>query len=283
MQIDNEKYETLLNTEEIQRKIKTFESLDLSLASKEQVRSAFLDIFCVEYEGKKVLVFESYLMTRPSYENIYRVRKVDSFPKDRAPCERDFWAHPDAPQNRFNWEGEKVLYVSTDIKTTLLETGVRQREPFVLIQYTNTLPLFLCPSEVKNKDGYGNNSSDKLGLLKNFCSDLARTNVGEKERYKYKATRALVDLLYLLPDNLEETADGILYVSRHTGEMENIVIKGERLNKLAINNAWVASIDENNSFEFYEQIFIESGTIRFGSVSLSSIEKFARNISIVPY
>ena len=80
-------------------------------------------------------------MTRPSYEHIYRIRKADSFPKDRDPCERDFWAHPDAPQNRFNWEGEKVLYVSTDIKTTLLETGVRQREPFVLIQYTNTDPV----------------------------------------------------------------------------------------------------------------------------------------------
>ncbi|HAX39495.1 MAG TPA: hypothetical protein DCY10_01220 [Clostridiales bacterium] len=283
MMIDELKYEALLNTEEIRRRIEKFESLDLSFTSSEQILSAILDIFSVEDEGKKTFIFEYVLTTMSNHERFYRVRKLDSFPQNRAPCEADFWNHPEAPINRFNRAGEKVLYASKDVETPLQELRVGKSEPFILIEYINTLPLILCPSEISNRYSDKKPISEALGMLNNFITSLARINVGENERYKYKATRALADLLYMLTDSLEETLDGIFYVSVHTGEMKNIAIKGKKLNKLMINNMWVASRNELNTINLYKQIFIESGTIRCEKVSLSSIEHFARNISLIPY
>lgn len=275
--LDNS-YISALNAEEIRNKIAFFSSLDLSVESDEKIMSAILDIFCVELSGKKHLQTCVYLLKLSENEHFYRVRKLNDFREEV--CLADFWGNPSAPQNRFNRTGEKVLYVSKKIETALLEMHVAKNESFVLIQYSNMQPLELSPSEVRNKYGDENVDDESLSLLNEFINNLASSFVGTDERYKYNATCALADVINMFPEDLEEIRDGMLYISSHTGKMENVVIKGDHLNKLILNNAWVASIDDDGKLVLFGQFFIENDRIRYGNVSLKSIEYIGSIISI---
>ena len=276
MVIEEEQYTSLLNAEDIRRKTKEFESLDLSLESEERIKSAILDIFCVERLGKRVINLSTYLVSFLPNECFYRVRKADSFSKERSLCESDFWGNPSAPQNRFNREGEHSLYVSSKIETALLETKVGQKEFFVLIEYSNILPLELSPSTVSNRYGDESISNEALRLLNNFINNLASISICDQERYKYKATRALSDVINMFPENIETIRDGMLYVSAHTGEMENIVIKGDHTSKLKFNNAWLGFLDDDGAAYFNKQIFIDERGIRIGNVQKDSLEHVGR-------
>lgn len=276
MVIEEEQYVSLLNAENIRRKIEEFERLDLSLESEERIKSAILDIFCVERLGKRFINFSTYLVSFLPNKRFYRVRKADSFSKERPLCESDFWGNPNAPQNRFNREGECSLYVSSKIETALKETKIGQKEFFVLIEYSNALTLELCPSTVNNRYGDETISNEALRLLNNFINNLASISICEQERYKYKATRALADVINMFPENIETTRDGMLYVSAHTGEMENIVLKGDHTSKLKFNNAWLGFLDDDGSAYFNKQIFLDERGIRIRNVQKSSLKHIGR-------
>lgn len=270
MFLAEELYISLLDEQEIKRKIEMFGSLDLSLESEERIKSAIFDIISVEYDGKKGCVFRSYLVTLPEKTRLYRVRKNLAFLKN--PCEQDFWENETAPINRFNKAGERVLYVSENIGTPLEETGVRQNEYFVLIEYSNIQSLSLSPSEVGNRYGNENSDNEALKLLNGFISKLARLYVGSNERHLYRTTNALADIINSLPTNEEETRDGMLYVSAHTGKMSNLVIKSSSLRKLSIKSIWIAKIDESSRIGFSSNIYIDNGIVRFGEFQRSSVE-----------
>lgn len=269
MFLEEADYISLLDAREIRRKIEAYNLLDISLTSEEKIRSAILDIFCVTFNEKPNLVFYSYTLDWPANELFYRVRKDIDFLKK--PCEEDFWDNPKAPRNRFNKEGERVLYTSVNIGTALEETGVKQNQDFVLIEYSNNQTLTLSPSEVINRYGDENKNDEALNLLNEFICRITKIPVGDNVRYLYKATNTVGDILNLLPRNEEEVRDGMLYISTHTEIMSNLAIKHSAIRKLIIKNIWIARMNEFGDIGFASNIFIENGIVRLEKFQKSSV------------
>jgi len=281
MDLDDRNYLQLLDAEEVRRKIEAFELLDFSVESEERIKSAILDIFCVEKKGKYFFTLSVYLISYLPNECLYRVRKADSFSKGRPMCESDFWGNPSAPQNRFNREGETTLYVSRKVSTAIQETKVAKNDCFILVEYSNISPLELCPTEISNRYGDDAIDNEALSLLNNFINNLARVRISEGEQHKYKATRALADVINMLPEKIEATRDGMIYISAYTGEMENIVLKSTAISKLKINNIWLACLNDDGAVIFLKQIFIEQGNVRIDNVQPTSLRHIGETTKFV--
>ncbi|MEN6595766.1 MAG: RES family NAD+ phosphorylase [Clostridiaceae bacterium] len=274
MFFDESQYIALLNYDEIIRKIAKFEKLDLSTEPEEVIRQAISDIFSVSFEGKQRYMFNSYLLSHSEGEYLYRIRKDVSF--ILTICIQDLWDNPNAPQNRFNRAGERVLYVSRDARTAMYETQIGVGECFVLIEYSIIQPLEISASEVKNRYGDEDITPKTLALINDFIMRQAKIKVDAVEKFKYKATNALADIINSFPPNVEIIRDGMQFVSTHTRGMDNLVIKGDRIHKLVLKNAWVARMCDNGEIGFYRQIFIENGNIRLGNIIKSSIEHIGK-------
>lgn len=269
MFLNDTPYISLIDEQEIKRKIGVFDSLDLSLESEERIKGVIYDIFCVEYKGRKGYALNSYLVSILANERLYRVRKDTSFLNN--PQVQDFWDNPFAPQNRFNRAGERVLYVSTNIGTALKETEVEQNEVFVLVEYSIDQPLEVSPTEVRNRYGDDNSKNEALTLLNDFIIRLAKIKVGFGEKYLYKTTNALADIINSFPPNEENARDGMYYVSAYTSLMSNLVIKSSSLRKLSIKNIWLAKINESSRIGFGSNIHIENGLVRICEFQRTSI------------
>lgn len=276
---EKDEYISLLNIEEIRKRIQEFEALDLAVTSEEEIFSTLLRIFIVNRNGKDFFQFSPLIFTVPKNTRFYRIRKDIEFLLHAR--REDFWDNQDAPQNRFNKPRERVLYVSTRILTAISETGIMYDDYFVLIEYLTIQPLEISASVVNNRYGDENHDHETIRLMNDFMINLAKMNISSSEKFKYKATNALANIVNCFPLDEENNRAGMQYVSAHTGKMENLVIKGDHLNKLAIKNAWLVRKGLGHQADFYRQIILDEDTFRLIIPQTSSMNGVGEIVSII--
>lgn len=208
--MDKESYLKQLDIGLLKENISDFWNIDFENTSSEEIENLYMRCFT---QGKfKEIPINYYGLYIDQGLELYRIRKDI---KDYAAIMslQDFSYNPKpniGTIGRFNKDMDKVLYLSTDINTTLKEMNVETGEKFLLLRYKaiKKIPVRL----VNISNWYETNNSEngeKVKILNNFVNQIMTIST-EQNSSSYKITTLLKDYF---PFSLFDEVVGWFYKS----------------------------------------------------------------------
>jgi hypothetical protein len=199
MTIFTEEYLDAIDIILTRQKICDFNNLDFFSTSPYLIQEKLIDIFCVStVDGRKGINYPYIETTIPKGERFYRVWSGYDFYKALVKKEfkdSDMWNNPDAPMNRFNKDGEQVLYLCLGSpETALYETNVKEGDVFTLFIYSAKEDIKLAETYISNRWSVGVlniKRQEKADLLNGFLLNELCRRIDSSNNYFYKLTNSV--------------------------------------------------------------------------------------------
>lgn len=208
--MDNEAYLEQLEIGLLKENISDFWNIDFENASSEKIGNLYMK--CFTQDKFKEIPINYYGIYIDCGLKLYRIRK-DIKDYSELKSLQDFSYNPNPSIRtigRFNKDMDKILYLSTDISTTLKEMNVEIGEKFILIEYKVVKEIPVRPVNISN--WYGTNNSEngeKVKILNDFVNQIMRIST-EQNSSSYKITTLLKDYF---PFSLFDEVVGWFYKS----------------------------------------------------------------------
>ena len=208
--MDNESYLEQLDIGVLKENISNFWNINFENTSSEEIGNLYMRCFT---QGKfKEIPINYYGIYIDQGLKLYRIRKDIKDYSDINSLQ-DFSYNPNpniGTIGRFNKDMDKILYLSTNIKTTLKEMNVKTGENFLLLEYEVVKEIPVRPVNISNwyeTDNFEND--EKVKILNNFVNQIMTIST-EENSSSYKITTLLKDYI---PFSLFDEVVGWFYKS----------------------------------------------------------------------
>lgn len=208
--MDNETYLEQLDIRLLKENISNFWNIDFEKTSSEEIGNLYMRCFT---QGKfKEIPINYYGIYIDQGMKLYRIRK-DIMDYSDVKSLQDFSYNPNPRMGtigRFNKDMDKILYLSTNINTTLKEMDVATGEKFLLLEYKVNNKILVRPVNISN--WYETNNSEnkeKVKILNDFVNQIMTIST-EQNNSTYKITTLLKDYF---PFSLFDEVVGWFYKS----------------------------------------------------------------------
>lgn len=189
--MDNESYLEQLDIGLLKENISDFWNIDFENTSPEEIGNLYMRCFT---QGKfKEIPINYYGIYIDQGLKLYRIRKDIKDYSDIKSLQ-DFSYNPNpniGAVGRFNKDMDKILYLSTNINTTLKEMNVAIGEKILLLEYKAVKEIPVRPVNISN--WYETNKSEngeKVKILNDFVNQIMTIST-EQNSSPYKVTTLL--------------------------------------------------------------------------------------------
>lgn len=206
--ISMEDYFGQLETELLKEDVSNFWNIDFENTTSAQIGNLYMQCFT---QGKfKEIPLNYYGIYVDQGLKLYRIRKDIKDYLDIKSLQ-DFSYNPTpSKKGRFNKDMEKILYLSTNIRTPIREMDIKIGESFLLLEYEACEKIPLRPVNISN--WYETDSpqyKEKVNILNNFVNQIMTVSI-ECNSSAYEITTLLKDYF---PFSLYDEVVGWFYKS----------------------------------------------------------------------
>lgn len=208
--MEKESYLKQLDIGLLKENISDFWNIDFENTSSEKIGNLYMRCFT---QGKfKEIPINYYGLYIDQGLELYRIRKdIKDYVDIKSLQDFSYNPNPNIRTiGRFNKDMDKVLYLSTDINTTLKEMNIEIGEKFLLLGYKANKKIPVRPVNISN--WYETNDSEngeKVKILNDFVNQIM-TILTEQNSLSYKITTLLKDYF---PFSLFDEVVGWFYKS----------------------------------------------------------------------
>lgn len=208
--MDKETYLDQLEIGLLKENISDFWNIDFENTSSKEIGNFYMRCFT---QGKfKEVPINYYGLFIDQGVKLYRIRKdIKNYFELKSLQDFSYNPNPNiGALGRFNKDIDKVLYLSTDINTTIKEMNIETGDKFLLLEYKAIKDIPVRPVNISN--WYETNNSEngeKVKILNNFVNQIMTIST-EQNSSSYKITTLLKDYF---PFSLFDEVVGWFYKS----------------------------------------------------------------------
>lgn len=191
---------------ELQLKINRFKRRDFQFISEKEIKRELDDVLSVVCASEeKVAALNLRYKILLDKNRLFRIRKFVDLNTllEQMRLESSYWnPHPKyiKTYGRLNRPGKSLLYTAEEPLIALREMDVKEGDWFVLITYTNTMPIRVWSIEPQyDHIAFSNDEPRKMQILQTmnkFLVELFTMDVLPGQEYLYKITESIVSEWY---------------------------------------------------------------------------------------
>ena len=257
-----------IETLNIIKRIRKFNSLNFHTLSKKEIFQEIMNVLCEEVTpGFKMYMLPTNGGTYQANTIFYRVRHLKESPLSNKNLIKysDLWEPPANCVNkrgRLNEAGESLLYTSPiDPYVAIKESHIKEGEFFILISYRSINPVkvnIIGGEYDYDKLGFTNKTAITNNELYNeFLRDIFSRDVGEGTGYLYALSNEIAKSYFDLPP--EVIQDAWAYSSVQDKSKFNVCFRPEIAHKLLkVESASIYKKVSDGNFQFIGVIRVDS-------------------------